>query len=657
MAIYTFETITDAQAASYNSANDSLIFSNQGAHSSNVVVSPVVTAGSATAPPGLAGVVIFDPVDGLAKSFGPGLANETATFSDGSVLFVGQYGVADSFTAPAAGSQAIGMSGIAGGTVDDTLTGAAGNDLFYGNAGDDKLIGGGGNDTLYAGQGNDQIDIGTGKFVHANGNLGDDTISGTGVAGGGDTLNGGQGQDSISSGLGADSVNGDLGNDIIANTGGNDTIFGGDGNDSITGTAADSEQIYGNMGDDTLVGGVGAGNDTIFGGQGNDNITAGGTSGLTLHGDNGNDSITLSGDHHLGGAWTDINGNAGDDTLAVGDIGAGAYHGGDGNDVITSSTSAQGAANSKAFFGDLGSDNITDTGLGNDTLIGGGGDDTLSGGVGVVGAGGVYAVDAGDGNDVVKIEHGAALAGTGSQVDTIVGGAGDDHVTLSGASGVAASVDLGDGNDSVLASAWSGNDTLFGGAGDDTIDAHAHVAGGAGAAARHEIIDGGAGNDVLIASNPGAAGNGGDSINGGDGADTIISGTGKDVIFGGSGADKFVFNGNATVTSDYTLGSQDQIKDWESQDHLHFQNSGVDMAAGTGTNYKEESGGIITDYASAQTVVGADFAVGYKYVAVQVAGDVVVFADTNASGTLNAGDDAVVLVGRSLSDIDSVNIV
>jgi len=40
----------------------------------------------------------------------------------------------------------------------------------------------------------------------------------------------------------------------------------------------------------------------------------------------------------------------------------------------------------------------------------------------------------------------------------------------------------------------------------------------------------------------------------------------------------------------------------------------------------------------------------------QVGADVVVFADTTAGGGLTAGDDAVVLVGRSLTDIDFTNI-
>ncbi|MDB5449807.1 MAG: hemolysin-type calcium-binding region protein, partial [Phenylobacterium sp.] len=52
----------------------------------------------------------------------------------------------------------------------------------------------------------------------------------------------------------------------------------------------------------------------------------------------------------------------------------------------------------------------------------------------------------------------------------------------------------------------------------------------------------------------------------------------------------------------------------------------------------------------------------YTYVAVQVGSDVVVFSDSIAAsgtnGTVNAGaEDAVVLVGRSLADIDFSNII
>jgi len=41
---------------------------------------------------------------------------------------------------------------------------------------------------------------------------------------------------------------------------------------------------------------------------------------------------------------------------------------------------------------------------------------------------------------------------------------------------------------------------------------------------------------------------------------------------------------------------------------------------------------------------------------VQIGGDTVLFADTNADHSITAADDAVVLVGKSLSDIDFTNI-
>ena len=51
------------------------------------------------------------------------------------------------------------------------------------------------------------------------------------------------------------------------------------------------------------------------------------------------------------------------------------------------------------------------------------------------------------------------------------------------------------------------------------------------------------------------------------------------------------------------------------------------------------------------------FAAGIDFVAIQVGGDVVVFADNGGTGNaLDATDDAVVLVGRTLNDIDFSNL-
>ena len=72
-----------------------------------------------------------------------------------------------------------------------------------------------------------------------------------------------------------------------------------------------------------------------------------------------------------------------------------------------------------------------------------------------------------------------------------------------------------------------------------------------------------------------------------------------------------------------------------------------------GTNYTEITA---STYDEALAAAGGLIAAGtINFVAVQVGADVVLFVDTaNNNGT---ADDAVVLVGRTLADISSANIV
>jgi Ca2+-binding RTX toxin-like protein len=187
-----------------------------------------------------------------------------------------------------------------------------------------------------------------------------------------------------------------------------------------------------------------------------------------------------------------------------------------------------------------------------------------------------------------------------------------------------------------------------------------------------ETVDGGDGNDRIT------TGIGNDAITGGAGNDTITGGAGKDILTGGAGNDTFVFGtthvaGSAgppvvpavdTGDSSITAGSGDQIKDWEGGtsaaplDHLHFvdfNNTATNLGAGTTANYQEA---VAADYATAASTAGTLFAGGtVHYYAAQVGNDVVVFADTNHNLGLDSGDDAVVLVGRSLADISENNIV
>jgi hypothetical protein len=120
-----------------------------------------------------------------------------------------------------------------------------------------------------------------------------------------------------------------------------------------------------------------------------------------------------------------------------------------------------------------------------------------------------------------------------------------------------------------------------------------------------------------------------------------------------------------TGDSSIVAGSGDQIKDWEGGtsaaplDHLQFTlaDHTTTLGAGSATNYVEINA---ADYTAAASTAGTFFAGAggnVHYVVAQVGTDVVVFADTNPGGGLNPGDDAVVLVGRTLADISESNII
>ncbi|PWK55568.1 M10 family metallopeptidase, partial [Roseicyclus mahoneyensis] len=172
---------------------------------------------------------------------------------------------------------ALGVLGIASGTVIENATGGSGNDTITGNDANNVLIGGAGFDSLMGGAGNDSIEGGQG---------GDMIDGGTGA----DRLFGNAGNDTIFGGQGGDRIDGGIGNDRLFGNAGNDTIFGGQGGDRIDGGIG-ADRLFGNAGSDTIFGGQGgdfidggigndrlfgnAGNDTIFGGQGGDFIDGG----------------------------------------------------------------------------------------------------------------------------------------------------------------------------------------------------------------------------------------------------------------------------------------------------------------------------------------------------------------------------------------------
>ncbi len=293
------------------------------------------------------------------------------------------------------------------------------------------------------------------------------------------------------------------------------------------------------------------------------------------------------------------------------------------------------------FVGGVGADSASGTAQG-DGLFGGAGDDSLAGGPGpdvIQGNQGGDTLDGGQGNDTIFGGQGNDSIVTGAGANFAAGNLGDD--TISGLGGSANTLLGGQQNDSLVGGA--GADFLNGNLGDDTIS------GGGGA----DTILGENGRDLLMLGDGGGTADGGaenDTIIGGGGADTITGGPGADVLRGGGGGDRFVF---ASGHSGTTEGSLDRILDWTGGrstspiDHIAF----VGLASATPTTYLELTAG---SYGAAKALADNQIAAGNNYVAVQIGGDVVLFVDSgNNNGT---AEDAVVLVGRTLADIDYTNI-
>ncbi|HEX4708874.1 hypothetical protein [Phenylobacterium sp.] len=194
-----------------------------------------------------------------------------------------------------------------------------------------------------------------------------------------------------------------------------------------------------------------------------------------------------------------------------------------------------------------------------------------------------------------------------------------------------------------------------------TITVFSNVAGlraifGPGLAGAGQIIypDG---SEMLVGS-PGAdvltGGAHGDGLFGGFGDDTLIGGAGDDALQGGPGADVLTGGGGRDL---FIVGSgesppvseqMDTITDWQSTDGLTFF-----RGATAPSSYVESTA---ADFSSAKTFANAQIAGGtVEYVAMQVGADVIVFADSH--GDHGVADDAVILAGRTLAEIDASHIV
>jgi Ca2+-binding RTX toxin-like protein len=410
-----------------------------------------------------------------------------------------------------------------------------------------------GPDTIFAAAGADFVRTSTlgGSLIF--GQADNDTLISVGPN---DTLYGGEDEDSLRSQRTPALLFGDSGNDTMVAEA-RASVYGGLGEDLIQGTV-EANLIFGNEGADTLLGGAQR-RDSLYGGKDNDSL------GFFIAGGGNNLGLPLTGGFAGNEGSNYLRGDLGDD-LVVGINVRDSLFGGKGNDTL------RGVASNSYLSGDLDDDilviaNTTQTsafgttgttvftiGIERTTLIGGGGNDSLYGPIGEFAAGRNF-FEGGDGNDTIRVF---------ATSDTALGGAGDDFIvsaTVTAFTSVGGKspfpgfagrnlLDGGVGNDTIVAAfstdtmiGGEGNDSLSGvftqatgGDGNDTLNASFANFGGTTAALI--TLDGGLGNDQLIGNSSVGVTN---FMNGGEGNDNILFATTRDRLVG-------TFGGNDTIS-------------------------------------------------------------------------------------------------------------
>ncbi len=375
-----------------------------------------------------------------------------------------------------------------GGPGKDTIAGAGGDDVFVWDPGDgaDKADGAAGFDAFDSagGSGNDTFSVGpAGSRVHVSINGAVINLSGTEIV----SMFGAGGNDTIASGLVPGvtiAADGGLGNDTVSGATEADFLFGGPGNDTIDGNGGDDIVLL-EDGDDSFVWNHGDGNDFLDGGDGaGDTFAFNGSSAIETiaagpNADGDGLQVTRNVDNVIVDAFAfeslAVNPLEGTDSVTVGNLtGTGvtsvgvdlgvaaagdaagdtvAVQGTAGNDVIA----VAGVGTVAQVTGLSAQVNVSNAESVSDVLRieSGGGNDTLSGGnlASIVG----FAVDAGDGDDIISGGNGADFLFGGVGSDGIDGNAGADTLLLGG------------DDDSVIWDPGDGSDIVEGAGGDDTL--------------------------------------------------------------------------------------------------------------------------------------------------------------------------------------------
>jgi Ca2+-binding RTX toxin-like protein len=476
---------------------------------------------------------------------------------------------------------------IAGGTGNDEIHGQGGDDEIYGDSGFNVLLytrpafatvvmqriltvvttdTNTGNDTIYGDDGTDIIfgdhgiitlrnEIlgfvagqappgGTLRIMHT-GNV--ERIETTTVNfGGNDTIDGGKGVDRVLGGLGVDTISGGDDDDVLIGDHGiidynaDQNLTTLDSVESKELAIGSDDTVYGNAGNDIVVGGFGA--DHLYGGNSAAGGAITGADKDAIIGDNGKLLPSLTGFASIqttdstaatGGNDT-VEGNEGDDII-LGGVGADAINGNDQNDVILGDNGklmavvygASGLSSISQISSEvsgansLGGPDTINGGAANDIIVGGAGSDTVNGNTGydlIIGDNGtVLTVNwLASGLTVASMSTTDTAPATGG-ADTIQGNEGDD-IILGGLGGDG--INGNDGNDVVVGDNGTVLTVTYSGGGLSSVAQISSEVSGANSLGGPDTLHGDAGNDIII---------------GGAGTDTINGNTGYDLIIGDNG--------------------------------------------------------------------------------------------------------------------------
>lgn len=327
-----------------------------------------------------------------------------------------------------------------GNTLDNTITGGAGDDVLNGGRGADHMRGLGGDDTYIVDDAGDTIE------EAADGGI--DTVQ--------STLShvlGAEIEDLLLRGSARINGTGNALDNVLTGNAGSNILLGLGGDDALLGKAG-NDKLDGGEGGDLLDGG--SGDDRMYGGTGDDLYVVDSSLDVVseAHG-GGHDMVFTSASFTLGSGLDDLVMTTSADIDGTGNSATNILVGGAGDNVL------RGLGGVDILFGDRGDDTL-DGGTGGDLMVGGAGNDTYyvdSYGDLVderreAGGGGIDTVIyGGDGLQVVMAEgiENAILADpfrghiTGNALDNTIigavtpdwidGGAGDDTLTGGGADG------------------------------------------------------------------------------------------------------------------------------------------------------------------------------------------------------------------------------